>query len=729
MQTPTPTPTSILTRWPRWPRWNFGRLGALAALLLVLALAGLAWGEYLGWPLLAGPIERWGSARLGRALQLQALPADEGHSQPAAPRLQIRFIGGLRAQVGQLSLAAPAWGQAPTLLQIQGLDVTLHYADLWRAWRGQGLHVHSLQARRVDADLERGPDGRASWTTANAAAPLPSFGRLVLQDGQLRLRDTVMGVDALAHWALTALTNAPGSPAARAASLAASAASPGASAAPAPPAAYALRASASGQYQHRPLKIELQASLDSPADGADAVAAAGAAPALLDLQAVVGRARLDFKGGLDHALAAAGAKNAAALDGLWGRYTLQGPSLAAVGDPLGVTLPTTRAFRSQGRLRKAGVVWQVVVDDATIGSSRLRGAFSFDRSRAVPLLAGRLSGPRLLLADLGPAVGVVPAADVGTTTPPRPGKVLPDRPFDLAALRVMDANVLINIDELDLNTPRLQPLRPLQAHLQLVGGVLDIGALDARAGPGRLRGSLQLDGRSAQAALRTDLRWDGLRLEQWIHQARAGNQPPFVSGALQGWARLQGQGRSTAEILARLNGQVRADLRDGRVSHLAIEAAGLDLAESLGVLLKGDDALPVPCAMADLVAEHGVFRARTLVLDSTDSTLWVDGSISLASEALDLRVIVSPRDFSPLALRTPLRLRGSLGQPQVSIEASRLAGRLGLSALLALVNPLAALLPLLDGGDPALAAHDASGCAGLARRAQGRSKAVVLAPR
>ena len=707
-------PTGRSVRW---------RALGLGAAVLVSVLGSFAFAEWRGWPWLAAPLEQSLSQRLGRPLRLHALPdfalplpasataataASAAIGAPTEADFSLRLWGGLRLRATRLELAAPAWSDAPYTLRAQGLALELRYADLWRAWRGQALRLHSLQADRVDGHVERLADGRASWQIGASqavdapATPWPYAHTLQLRDGRLRVKDAVLGVDAQAVWTLanTATGASPQTPRTQ------------------------LKLQTSGRYQKSPLKLELLAQ----GDLAVAADASGKRASTLRLHAVVGRARLDFDGVL---------KDTAGADDLQGHFKLSGPSLAAVGDPVGVTLPTTAAFQSQGDLRKTGSTWHVVVDTARIGGSQLQGAFVYDQSRSVPLLAGRLSGPRLLLKDLGPAVGVAPtvvsssaAAPAASpraqsgpdeAAPPRPGKVLPDRPFDLAALRVMDANVLIDITEVDLNTRYLEPLRPLKAHLLLAGGVLNIGALDAQLGAGRLRGNLQLDGRSNVAAVRTDLRWDGLRLERWINQPRAAaDAPPFVSGALQGWARLQGQGQSTAQVLARLSGRLRTELRDGRVSHLAIEAAGLDIAQALGVLIKGDDALPVLCAVADLNAQNGVFVPRVMVLDSTDSTLWVDGSVSLASEALDLRVVVSPKDFSPLALRTPLRLRGTLDQPKVSIEGGRLAGRVGLAFLLALANPLAALVPLLDPGDKATAADNAAGCRDLVQRGANR---------
>src|SRR5690606_9391035 len=107
--------------------------------------------------------------------------------------------------------------------------------------------------------------------------------------------------------------------------------------------------------------------------------------------------------------------------------------------------------------------WDVEVTSATVGASSLNGSFVYETDREVPLLSGQLRGKRLLLVDLGPVVGVAPQA--GTRR--KGNKVLPDRPFDLAALRRMDARVDVDIAEVDLNTRWLEPLKPLRARLQL----------------------------------------------------------------------------------------------------------------------------------------------------------------------------------------------------------------------------------------------------------------------
>jgi hypothetical protein len=718
---------------------------AAAAAALGLALIGvLVWGESIGWPFLAAPLERTLSATLDRQVRLSATSTGPGTTAPHP--FQVRFLGGVRVSAAQLEIAAPAWSATPHLLRADDVLLEVRYIDLWRAHGGQPLRIKRLQARTLDAYAERLADGRASWQFGPAQPsgataqpmPIPSFGLLKVGHGTLHYRDVLLDSDLQAQVSLVEAAVPAPTPTSSPTPPNPASGAPAADRQPAPVTSV-FTLSAEGHSHQLPIKMTLVSSglLPWVADTAPLV------PVALTLAATVGRASLDFKGSATDVLH---------LSGLSGHFSLKGPSLAAVGDPLGVTLPTTAAFRTEGNLSKQGDTWRIVIANATVGASQLHGNFTYDAARSVPLLSGQLSGTRLLLADLGPVVGTTsvtttatapaaaPAAVAASGAPAaaRPARrarpaltqhgarVLPDRPFDLAALRAMDADVAIDIVEVNLNTPLLEPLRPLRTHLRLAGGVLSLTELDARTGQGRVTGDVRLDGRGSTALWHANLRWDGVRLEQWIHQQRPGGAPPFVSGRLNGSASLQGQGQSTAAILAELKGQIRTELRDGTVSHLVVEAAGLDLAQALGVMLKGDDQLPVPCAVADLVATSGVLRPRVMVLDTRDSVIWIDGSLSMASEAIDLRAVVSPKDFSPLTLRTPLRVRGSFAAPEVSIDKAPMARKVASALLLALLNPLAALIPFIDPGDgTATAARTADACQSLMQRSAGKPAAVV----
>ncbi len=618
--------------------------------LTALLVLGFVAGEVAGWRWLAGPAERWLSSRLER-------PVHISRDQPSAFRL--RLWRGVRLEAARLQVDAPAWSGAAALFEADQVLVVVQWRELLAWRRGEPLPLRLVRAQRLRAHLLRRADGVGNWQAASTAGP-PSataggwpvrVGMIVANDGQVRYVDVPNQADIQVQMALTDGR---------------------------------LLASASGHHRKLPVRGWLRSGRLNPLlDGEDS-------PIPTSLELRVGRAQLRLDGAVQHPL-----RQPAWL----GRYTLTGPSLAAVGEPLGLTLPTTAAFEMAGRLAGDGVLWNTVVDRASIGRSLMDGAFQYDTRRA-PLtrLAGRLHASMLALADLGPAIGT-PTADEPRQVRSA-GRVLPDRAFDLPSLRAMDADVVLQFNRLDFGTSALQSAAPLAGHLTLRGGVLRLDDLDARLAQGRVRGRIELDGRADVARWQAALDGRGLRLEQWVRALRRPGQMPYASGLLAADVRLVGEGRSIADLLAGADGRVSVHWSRGQLSHLVVEAAGLDIAQGLGLLARGDDPLQVSCGMADLRLRSGRLTPDAFVIDTRDSRLWLDGSVSLADERLALVVRVQPKDFSPLTLRAPVHIRGTLAQPSLALDKAALAQRAIPAALLAMVHPLAALIPLIDGGEP-----------------------------
>lgn len=643
---------------------------AWATLALLVLAVGIF--ELMGWPFLAKPAEQWLSETLERDIQLTK--PDESD-----PRFKLRLIGGIRLNLSHFEVGSPAWSQSPFMVRAENVSVGLRYVDLikWANTPESALRIKSLTATLLNGNFERLKDGRASWQFAKNepdTAPAPEFGLLAIQKGQITYRDEPLDLDLDATLSLQEGEIG----------------------------ADALTVMALGSYQGKKLDIQLKST------GVLPWVAKQGEPIPVELNVSLGRARLDFKGN---------AADALGMQQLSGQFAVSGSSLAAAGQALGVTLPNTPAFRTEGNLVRDADNWQVNIDNATIGSSRLNGRFVYKGGKTQPLLTGELKGPSLVLADLGPTVGAPAEKQVAAAT--SKGRVLPDKPFDLPSLRAMDADVKIDIDNLDLGSEILKPLRPLRAHLAVTEGVLTISDIQAKTAKGELAGSVQLDGREDIAIWNVDLNWANVQLEQWLNIPRPGNEPPYVTGTMNGAAKLSGQGRSTAEILGSLAGNVRTQVRNGTMSHLIVEAAGLDAAEALGVWFRGDDVLQMTCAFADLDANNGVLQPKVFVIDTQDSAMWVNGSISMKTEALNLRVVVTPKDFSPVSLRTPLLITGTMGSPDVSLEKGPIAGKVAGAVLLSLLNPFAALIPFLDTGAPDSAENaNKTGCYDLAARSK-----------
>lgn len=603
-----------------------------------------------------------GSVLLAAAVTVVAL--DRAGWPGLAPRLVTRAGHGL--QVDDATRVHLLWNprlQAPQarvlaadgrpLAEARDVLLAWRWGDLWDWRRGAPLRLKLVQAEALSLTWQRDAAGRTPWPLQPGGAsqqptPVPRIDRLVIHNGQAHLDDAPLQLLGDARFA----TQPDGR----------------------------WRGELNGRLRGQALALTAEASaglaLLSPPES-------GAPPVQLRLTLSQGQERLAFAGTANSLL------DARALDG---QLQVRGRSLAAVGRPFGVTLPSTPPFELTGRLQHAAGVWQLGGVRARIGQSRLGGDFAFDTRPQRSMLSGVLRGGPLRLADLGPAVG----AD---TPPSRPGRLLPDRPFDLPALNAMDARVAVALSQLDLGTAMLEPLAPVNGSLVLEAGLLRLNHLNAGVAGGEVTGSAQLDTRPNPPAWQASLDVHGMAIERWFKpDVKALTDHP-VTGRMKAQLDVQGRGRSTAAVLGSLNGPLQLRVENGTISHLLTEAMGLDIAQGLGLLLRGDKNLALNCARVDGRFSAGVLRPRTAIMDNRDSRVDLDGRVSLADETLDLRLVARPKDFSPLTLRAPLRVQGTLADPRVALEGRKLGGRAIAALALGALTPPAALLAFVDPGD------------------------------
>jgi uncharacterized protein involved in outer membrane biogenesis len=640
-------------------RWVLGTL--------LLTVAVLAACEIAGWPFLRAPLAQRLQTSLGRDVAF-------------GEHFRLRLLGSVRLATDALTVGSPpdtptlrdADGRPLPFLAARDIALAVTWRTLWTLLRGSEDDsvptVRELRVQQLDLALARDAEGNANWqlgpprADAQPAPSLPAFGRLEVAQGRLRLDDAANKLDLDAR-----LSTREGAQAAKVGGL---------------------EVTATGRLRGTPLRATFRSSgllpLAAPLEGDTPTV-----PVNLDL--LVGETRLQVEGRGGDLLR---------LSALDAQVSLSGPSMAPVGGVVGVTLPSTGKFSLQGRVRKAGPVWNADVMRLDVGSSRLEGDFEYDPRGDKPRLAGKLGGTRLALADLAPAVG---AGREDTKRGTKPGRVLPQHEFDLPSLARMDADVAVDLKQLDLGDGALAALQPLEGRVRLQDGVLRIDGLRAGASGGQVRGALSLDARPAQPRWHADLDFSGVQLERFLLADKPRAEPKqrdsYLSGTLGGRLRLDGRGRSTAAMLASLDGTTELWIRGGRMSSLLVEAIGLDLAESLGVMIAGDDGVAMRCAVAKLAVHNGIVLPEVAVIDTTDSTLIVGGDLSLVDERLALKITARPHDVSPMALRAPVHVAGTFAKPQVKLEAGKVGLRAAAAvALASAVGPLASLLALADLG-------------------------------
>jgi uncharacterized protein involved in outer membrane biogenesis len=224
------------------------------------------------------------------------------------------------------------------------------------------------------------------------------------------------------------------------------------------------------------------------------------------------------------------------------------------------------------------------------------------------------------------------------------------------------------------------PFDNLSFGMDLVDGGVALHQLSFGIGQGRLLGDFWLTPRTNETLqARANVRFERVDVAR-LMSASGGYRG---SGALNGNIRMQGAGRSVAEILAGADGTASLWMQGGDLSSLLVDLAGLRLGSALLSSIAGSPTTNVECFLADLALRRGVLSTRTLLLETTDAVTEGIGAVNLANERVDIRLRTKSKHFTIGVLPTPLLISGTLKEPRAAPDPATPAGRGGLAGALA----------------------------------------------
>ncbi len=385
---------------------------------------------------------------------------------------------------------------------------------------------------------------------------------------------------------------------------------------------------------------------------------------------------------------------------------VQGENAADLFPLTGIALLPTPPYRLVGRLGHAEDVWTFKEFSGRMGDSDLAGTLTWDMRPSRPLLTAKFTSRQLNIEDLSGFIGSQPDS---AGDQPSSGKqlaavaeehadvrVLPDVPLDISRLAAMDAEV--DFTGVHVISKSL-PVDDFHAHFKLKDSVLEVKPVRFGSGKGDFVAWLTINARKQPVQIDSKLEVRRIPLAVMLENAstRLG-QANLTEGYIGGNADLAGQGASLREMLASADGNIGIGMEGGQVSQLIIELLGLDIAESVGYLIAGDKPVPIRCVIADFEVAKGRLEPRALVMDTDDTVVSGTGHIDLRDETLDLVLKPEPKDFSPLALRAPLTIQGTLKHPVVGVSKKGLLARGAVAALIAVVFPPALIAAFIEPG-------------------------------
>jgi AsmA protein len=369
---------------------------------------------------------------------------------------------------------------------------------------------------------------------------------------------------------------------------------------------------------------------------------------------------------------------------------LKGDSLERLYPMLGIAFPATRAYSTEGHLLHFGNTWRYEQFAGRVGASDLAGFVQVVTGGKRPLLTGDLRSQLLALDDLGPMIGSRPGSVAQAQGQAR---VLPDLPFHTERWDSVDADVKLQAKT--IARARELPIEDLQVHLKMQDEVLTLEPLEFGFAGGTLNASISLMGRSKPIQARAKVRARKLLLSKLFPTVKLTRTS---LGELNGEFDLAGSGNSVSTMLATSNGKLGLVVSGGQISRLLLEKAGLHIWEIVTLTLTGDRLVKLRCVVADFNVKQGNMQTSALVFDTQVTTLRGSGNIDLAHEQLNLMLDPHTKTTSPLALHSPIYVRGSFAKPVVSVDKGKVAIRAAGALALGVINPLLALIPLVDTG-------------------------------
>ena len=389
---------------------------------------------------------------------------------------------------------------------------------------------------------------------------------------------------------------------------------------------------------------------------------------------------------------------------------LRGDSLALLFPLLGIAFPQTHPYTTAGRIVHSGQMWRYEKFSGHFGKSDIAGTLEVDTSGARPFMRGGLVSQLLDFDDLGPLIGakqqptrtvqkVAPAAgQAEKAATPAPAAVagahvLPDIPFKTERWNSVDADVTLRAKRI-LRAKEL-PLENLVTQVKMQNSLLTLDPLDFGFAGGHLKAVISLDGRQNPIQARARIGARKILLAKLFPTVKL---TKTSIGQINGEIDLTGKGNSVGRMLATSDGRVSLVVANGEISKLLMEKIGLHLLEILQLKITGDKTIKLRCGVADFGVKSGVLNANALVLDTEVSTIVGSGSIDLGQEKLDLVLVPKTKYTSPIALRSPIYVKGTFSNPDVDLDKGRIAARGAGALALGLLNPLLALIPLVETG-------------------------------
>ena len=369
-------------------------------------------------------------------------------------------------------------------------------------------------------------------------------------------------------------------------------------------------------------------------------------------------------------------------------HELTGKDIKGLDPLMDVVLPLRGEFHAKGRVSARGNRF-TYDEDLRVGKSDFTAAITVLHAPTRPKISGRIQAGELHLNDVALSDG-----DEKPGTAKDASRVIPDHTIPTDIFLAADLDLAIGAERI---ITEAEPLGGWVSKVKLQDGRYHSSHSVSGVMGGRMDGELDID--AADQPLSVRIRLDARDLDHRLLQQLSRNSG-LIEGRIELYVELSGAGATVRSLLGNADGRVTVIGGPGRISGRRLELWAADLIPTmLSPRWQRQNVTEMNCFVAHIGLKQGLATVEDLILDTLRITVAGGGVLNLETEAIDLLLAPRPKRPSFVSLANPVRIQGTLAEPDVSVARLPSRRRLMRTGLLAgLINPAFLLVAFSDRG-------------------------------
>ena len=370
-------------------------------------------------------------------------------------------------------------------------------------------------------------------------------------------------------------------------------------------------------------------------------------------------------------------------------YELSGKEIQGLAPLADFALPLRGEFSSRGRVSKRGN-HVTYVEDLRVGRTDLKAKIIVIRGLPRPQINANITTSQIHLDDLQ----LVNADEDSVTVKDRPPRVIPDYALPIDELLAADL-------DLDFRAERIRSslgdLGEFVMKISLKDGLFTSSTSVTGFSGERINSEFDLNATSRPPLSRLQFNARDINFGYLLSSINVTN---IIEGKVNLQIDLSGTGATRHDFFGSAEGRITIIGGPGRIHDRRIDLWAADLIPTmLSSRWRRENVTATNCLVAHIKLGEGQAKIEDLLLDTQRITIAASGILNLESETLDVIVASRPKRPSLMSLANPVRIRGTLAQPSVSVTRIPRPRQVALAGLLAgLINPAFLVLALSDTG-------------------------------